>query len=170
MGRTLTLRGELTPFSAETPLQNQQIFAYESAGQKRAWKVTEWAVWPMNLGDGESWTFSTFIQHRFILATDTGPRPYAPLASENRTIGWINYTSEVGKECLHFSPVYSEVKLDPDHLVTGQLFIGGDTLVKPADNDLESTWNYMIKLESRTITPAESIMQTLKGRGQDVAT
>lgn len=168
MGRILTLRGELSPFSAEIPLDPQQIFEYESAGQRRAWKVTSWSMWPTDFGDGEAWSYQTLPVHKFVLATDTGATAINLLASENRAIGWCSVTSSVGKDQLNLSPRYQDNELDPDHLVTGQLFIAADALCLAADNSKESTWSYMIKLESRQITSAESIFQTLKGRGQDV--
>ena len=170
MGRILTLRGELAPFSAEIPLDPQQIFAYESAGQNRAWKVTSWSIWPTDFGDGGGWTFTTKPVHKFVLATDTGATAINLLASENRSIGWTYIVSDIGKTQTNLSPYFEDVMLDPEHLVTGQLFISADALVTSADNSLPSTWSYMIKLESRSITSSESIMQSLKGRGQDVTT
>ena len=169
MGRTLTLRGELDPFSAEIPLDPQEIFAYESAGQKRAWKVVEWHVWPTDFGPA-AWTWQTKPVHKFVLATDSGATAINLLASENRSIGWCYTTSDVGKEQENLSPIFRQIMLDPDHLVTGQLYISADAMVYSSDNSIQSTWSYMIKLESRTITSAESIMQSLKGRGQDVST
>lgn len=168
--RTLTLRGELAPFSAEIPLDPQQIFAYESAGQKRAWKVTSWSIWPTDFGDNGGWYYGSKPVHKFVLATDSGANALNLLASENRAIGWTYITSDVGKTQTNLSPIFEDNMLDPDHLVTGQLFISADALVYSADNSLPSTWSYMIKLESRQISSAESIMQSLKGRGQDVTT
>ena len=172
MGRTLTLRGEITPFSQETPLNAEGIFQYESAGTKRAWKVTSWSMWPTDFGETQAWTEGTNPVHRFILTTDSGMQLFRDglAASENRTIGWNFTTSTCGKNQQNLSPIYRRAELDPDHLVTGQLFISAAAFVESSDNALLSTWSYMVKLESRTITPAESIMQTLKGRGQDVAT
>jgi hypothetical protein len=167
--RVLTLRGELDPFSAEEPLDPQQIFNYESAGQTRAWKVISWSIWPSDFGDGEAWSYQSHPVHKFTLATDEGATAINLNAEENRAIGWFYIRSEIGKDQLNLSPANDWYELDPDHLVTGRLFIAGDALVFPADNDLESKWSYMVKLEPRTVTPSESILQTLKGRGQDVS-
>jgi hypothetical protein len=167
--RVLTLRGVLDPFSAEIPLDPQEIFAYESAGQTRAWKVTRLQLWPSDFGDGEIWTYQTFPVAKFVLSTDTGDSATNLNADENRSIGWFHITHEVGKDQLNISPVHEWWDLDPDHLVTGRLYIAADMLVHPADNDRVSQWSYLVTLEPRTVSSAESILQTLKGRGQDVA-
>jgi hypothetical protein len=75
----------------------------------------------------------------------------------------------VGKDQACISPVHYRYILDPDHLVTGRLFIGQEACVSIHDNEKFTTWSYLIELEMRKVSSAESILQTLKGRGQDVA-
>jgi hypothetical protein len=168
-GRTLTLRGVLDPFSAEIPLDPQEIFRYESAGQTRAWKVVRFRLWPNDFGDGETWTYQSKPVAKFVLSTDSGDSASSLNADENRSIGWFSITHDVGKDQLNLSPIHEWWELDPDHLVTGVLYISGDMLVFPSDNSKDSTWSYLVELEPRTVSSAESILQTLKGRGQDVA-
>ena len=168
MGRTLTLRGVLEPFSQEIPTYPEQIFEYESAGTDRAWKVIRWTMWPSDFGEGQPWTTGTNPILHHTLYTDSGANPVTLPADENRSIGWHFWTSTIGKEMKCLSPLFKWTDLDPDHLVTGQLFIGSGICCHSADNALTSEWSYMIELESRKVSPAESIFQTLKGRGQDV--
>jgi len=168
MGRTLTLRGILDPISAEIPLPPEQIFAFESAGTSRAWKVLRWSIWPSDFGEGQAWTFQDFVQTRFTLYTDDGASPQYLNADENRAIGWFWHTCTVGKEQTCISPLHQGWELDPDHLVTGQLFIGQKQCVLPEDNAFTTQWSYLIELEDRRVSAAENILQTLKGRGQDV--
>lgn len=169
MGRTLTLRGVLDPVSAEIPLAPEQIFAYESAGTSRAWKVIRWSIWPSDFGEGQVWTFQDYVQNRFTLYTDDGGDPAELNAGESRAIGWFWHTAVVGKDQPCISPLHQGWELDPDHLVTGQLWIGQLQCTLPEDNDKTTQWSYLVELESRRVSPAESILQTLKGRGQDVS-
>lgn len=167
--RTLTLRGVLNPVSMEIPLPPEQVFSYESAGTSRAWKVIRWSIWPSNFGDGQAWTFQNMACYRFTLYTDEGGDPSFLNADENRAIGWFWHTMTPGKEQTCLSPIHQGWELDPDHLVTGQLFIGEEACTVPSDNTLTSEFSYLIELEERTVSPAENIIQTLKGRGQDVS-
>jgi hypothetical protein len=168
MTKVLTLRGVLDPFSAEIPLDPQEIFAYESAGSSRAWKVVSFQIWPSDFGDGEGWTFQTYPVAKFVLSTDTGDSAQDLNADENRSIGWFHITNQVGKDQLNLSPIHEWWDLDPDHLVTGRLYLSADILVQPVDNSNQSSWSYLVKLEPRKVSSAENILQTLKGRGQDV--
>jgi len=168
MGRLLTLRGVLDPLSQEIPAHPEVIFDYESAGTSRGWKVLRWEMWPCDFGEGQAWTSGTQPNFRHTLFLDDGAAPNVLNAAENRAIGWIYHTCQVGKEQTCMSPFWSNGVLDPDHLVTGRLFIGASTCCVFADNALTSTWSYLIELEDRRITPAENIISTLKGRGQDI--
>ena len=168
--RVLTLRGVLNPISMEEPLPPEKIFDFESAGSPdRAWKVRRWAIWPSDFGEGSVWSYQTFPSYRFTLYTDSGAGPKWLNADENRAIGWLWITGEVGKDQACISPVHRGVELDPDHLVTGRLFIGQKACTSIHDTTSSSTHSYMIELESMKVSSAESILQTLKGRGQDVA-
>jgi len=168
--RRLTLRGVLEPLAQEILALPEQIFAFESAGTDRAWKVIRWSMWPSDFGESQQWTSSTYPEVHHTLYTDEGANPAALKADENRAIGWSVWTSIIGKEMKCFSPLFTWNELDPDHLVTGQLFIGSAICCHSADNALETTWSYMIEMESRKVSPTENILQTLKGRGQDVVT
>lgn len=170
MGRLLTLRGVLAPLSSEILVLPEVIFDYESAGTSRGWKVIRWEMWPCDFGVGGAWTSATLPNFRHTLYLDDGANPAALDAAENRAIGWSYHTCSVGKEQTCLSPVDHGVVIDPDHLVTGRLFIGSATCCHHADNALTSTWSYLIEIEDRRITPAENIISTLKGRGQDVTT
>ena len=168
--RILTLRGVLDPVSAEIPTHGEKIFDFESAGSPdRAWKVKRWTIWPSDFGDGQAWTYQTQPSFRFTLYTDSGGSPTELNADENRAIGWYYHVCEIGKDQTCLGPRSRQVVLDPDHLVTGRLFIGQFPCVVAADNTLESQWSYMVELEALKVSSAESILQTLKGRGQDVA-
>lgn len=169
--RLLTLRGVLDPISAEIPLPPEKIFDFESAGSPdRAWKVIRWSIFPSDFGDGQAWTYQTFPQHRFTLYTDSGGTPSTLNADENRAIAWFWHSSQPGKDQPCLTPLFQGWELDPDHLVTGRLFIGQHACTSVHDNTLTAQWSYLIELESRKVSSAESILQTLKGRGQDVLT
>jgi hypothetical protein len=168
--RILSLRGVLDPVSAEIPLPPQKIFDFESAGSPdRAWKVLRFEIWPSDFGDGQGWTYQTFPSHKFTIYTDSGGNPAVLNADENRAIGWAFTTSQCGKDQSCLSPVHERWILDPDHLVTGRVFIGQEACTAIHDTTSYSTWSYLIELEARKVSSAESILQTLKGRGQDVA-
>jgi len=168
--RVLSLRGVLDPISMEIPVPPQKIFDFESAGSPdRAWKVLRFEIWPSDFGDGQAWSYQTFPSHKFTLYTDSGGNPAVLNADENRAIAWSYTTSGIGKDQACLSPIETRWILDPDHLVTGRLFIGQEACVSIYDDSKVSSWSYLIELDARKVSSAESILQTLKGRGQDVA-
>jgi hypothetical protein len=97
-------------------------------------------------------------------------------ASDNRLMGWtqIHYRGFTTNNYFvpHASmPEQNRLLIDYDRIVTNQLYVyalmvaNGGVLAPPnAPVDI----NYYIELEEVTLSPSQSVLQQLKGIGQDV--
>jgi len=168
MGRIHTLRGTIVS-SDEIILPPQLIFDYASADQSRAWKVIDICFFPVNTKHG-SLERSAMSAHNFQLATDLGFDQERMDASENRTFAWetITLDNSVTAPVLITAFAASTSCVDPDHLITDQLYLSyiAQTVATEATVDFE--WSYMIRLEAMKISSSESILQAIKGKGQEV--
>lgn len=170
--RTMTLRGS---YYREGPgIEEELLFTNASPDKTRAWKVKDSQIWLVkgnNLSYSPLFKYGGFFNIQQQLQTDTIPTTVSDLNPEdNRTFGWIRNLITVSKGSGSITAATSnEMKcIDPDHIITDQLY---HSIGYMGDNQAESTKvtiGYMITLEQIKISPIESILQTIKGRSQDV--
>lgn len=173
MPKVLTLRGEIGPVSQEIPTPPELIFSFESAATSRAWQVVRWEMWSSDSGAGQAWNPEDCPSFWFNLATDVGTTPTLQLASDNRLIGWTQIQTRIcgriGQVKDSLSIEYSNNILDPDHLITGDLWLSAFTSCIAPNFDKDTNWSYLVELKPVKVTPARSILYALKGRGQSVS-
>ena len=156
--------------------QPVKIFGYESPDRTRAWRVTGAFVWPQTRE--ESGAVSGNVQGSWIsvLSTDNfAAELNNDKADDNRQIGWgqhdyaIRNNAGATQDYLHGKNgliPQAELLIDPGHLVVQNLFLQMSSHTEGGTQTRK--WNYMIVLEKRTVIPAESILQQLKGTGQSL--
>ena len=186
MGRAMTLRGGFdmligrnTAYGGST---EKRLFAYESMDRTRGWRVTYASVWIQELihgtGGGDSralaqWTLSTDTLGAVIISTAATAREWERRMgpSDNRTIAWgtADYQTRenTNADFLVANRIDSPMRLDVDRLVTNELWVQAFGVTE-GGADLTLQCGYLIELEEVKITPSESVLQQLKGIGQDV--
>lgn len=189
MGRIMTLRGELDfQFGRSTGFgtgAEHELFSYTSIDRQRAWKVKFARVWVQELINQVGPDQRAVAQ--FTLATDTLGIRNADVtdidtakawenlmgAGDNRTIGWLttDYLNRDNTTADFLMQSYRapDMLLDADRIVTNELYLSCYGLHE-ANSDIDTVINYYIELEEMKITPSESILQQLKGIGQDIGT
>ena len=182
MGREMTLRGVIkTNMSTNSATAYQNIesdlaLSYESPDRTKGWKVTGAWAW-IDTEAQNSITSNNNPALTACLSTDEltpGSLMDITTAADNRLCGWtqIHYRGfDTGDYFVpHASiPESNRFLIDFDRIVTNDLYIygvcvanGGITGTMPVDI------NYMISLEEVTLSPSQSVLQQLKGIGQDV--
>ena len=182
MGRAMTLRGSIDTVWNDTRATEALIFNYESPDRTRGWRVTGAWVWIDTLSQN---TISSNNNPGVIaaLATDTIIPAGAPgvsmnaitTASDNRLFGWtqIHYRGFDTSDYYipHASiPESNRFLLDFDRIVTNELYMNVQCITNgglPAGINPVKV-NYLISLEEMTLSPSQSVLQQLKGIGQDV--
>jgi len=171
MARVHTLRGTITASRAVPMVTPQLIFDYASVDQTRAWKVIDICfIQKTPLNPAPVLQKGGKQVHAFQLATDLGFDEQYLDASENRTFAWESISCENGGDAAPevATPIYSTKCVDPDHLITDQLYLNYSPWTSAVENGIVWKWSYMIRLEAVKITSSESILQAIKGKGQDV--
>lgn len=149
------------------------VLTNASPNRTTAWRVMDAKIWVETaeaigatavVKTGSEFVISTRLQ------TDNMRTNDLLQADDNRCFGWFRSSYQVSKGAsnLIHQCLYREETIDPDHLITDQMF---QTLSYMGDNIGESsivTVCWMITLEQVKVSPVESILQTVKGRGQDV--
>jgi len=170
-GRILTLRGK----ELFTGNGSREVTVLTNASPNRttAWKVLDAKIW-VESSEATGATAVVKTGSEFIISTqlqtDNMRTSDLLMADDNRCFGWFRSSYQVSKGTsnLIHQCLYREDNLDPDHLITDQMF---QNLTYKGDNVGESslvTICWMITLEQVKVTPVESILQTVKGRSQDV--
>ena len=175
MSKTFSLRGTFD--IADNSLgQHHSIFDYVSPDRKRAWKIREAWIFPRDLraeiGTGEG---QYCIQAH--LSTDTwtlSDWPEIVDVADNRQCGWSTSQYVLRAAATDFIapangiPDCGAFVLDPDTIVVKELYIAAAVASESTTSPTRS-WNYVVVLEEMKITPAQSILQQVKGIGQDVS-
>jgi len=177
MGRRMTVRGVINTIIDESTAGSDLALSYESPDRTKGWKVTGAWVWIDTLA-GNTITANCNPALTACLSTDELNAPVRlgdlSTASDNRLFGWtqIHYRGFDTQDYFvpHASlPESNKLLIDFDRIVTNDLYIyalmisnGGITDPNPLNV------NYMIALEEVTLTPSQSVLQQLKGIGQDV--
>jgi len=175
MARTRTLRGKLA-VTANSVGSSELVFSYESPDRTRGWIVDgafAWIANPLEPGLGAS--AQANLMGCLTTDLDYSPRANAMIdPSDNRGIGWLqrqynsrNYAS--GED--YVTPNAGDLTtckflLDQDRIVTN------DLKILLAFNNEDASLNYevgwMVVLREVSISPSQSLMQQLKGIGQDI--
>lgn len=153
-------------------VQDQLLFEYVSPDRTVAWKVTGAWMWPKDV-EG-----NTSGDHQFaltgFLSTDTIGNFTGMDVTDNREFAWIYNAfylrSDNTMEFLNpigTSIVDQRFLVDEETVITNAIYFSGKTLSE-ASQVIQREWNYLITLESMNITEQESILQQLKGIGQDI--
>jgi len=168
-----SLRGKMTiPDNAVGG--NKVVLDYVSPDRTRAWKVKEAYFWPVD------WRAVALADDGFMcaaasLATDHYKVNWNDLCdpSENRTFAWGMQTYNTRDGSTNFITPNGvplgqmNMLVDPDHLITKELYINiGSNSDIDVSRDRE--WGWLIVLEERKVTAAQSVFQQIKGIGQDI--
>lgn len=157
------------------------LFTYDSIDRTRAWRVTYASVWLQELlhgtGGGDSralcqYTLSTESLGSVSITTGATAREWERRmgASDNRNMAWLStdYQTRENTNADFLVPAIAgqpSFRLDEDRIIVNELWIHAFGVTEGgADLSLEA--NYYIELEQVKITPAESVIQQLKGIGQ----
>lgn len=170
-GRNIyTMRGEETFTS--TGGAEVHLFSYEANALDKGWIVREAYVWDAGQtrakGGNDEVPDQTY-QVQMQLQTDTIGAINFLSPAENRAFGWFttNYLLS-SKTPYNAGPIHQMHILDPDHMITRELWAN---FLYAGASGLESiacTIGYLIVLEKVKTSPAENILQTVKGVAQDI--
>lgn len=172
--KTFSLRG--TYDIADNALgQHHNIFDYVSPDRKRAWKIVEAWIFPKDLraeiggSDGQfciqahlstdTWTLAAFDE-----IVDV---------SDNRQCAWSTSQYVLRAAGTDFIapangiPDCGAFVCDPDTIVVKELYIAAAVSSESTTSPTRA-WNYVIILEEIKVTPSQSILQQVKGIGQDI--
>lgn len=186
MGRTMTIRGTLDGVSFNNIPEEKLILSYESPDRTKAWKVTGAFVWPLDNTYGIPTNPKSSIDHASgymaVLQTDTIPRTTNEkflAAEESRNIAWLNasnYQVLNGPGGYQFSGQLgtgfvqgTDMLIDVDRLVTNQLYLSAIAYTASGDNPGTLALSYMVVLEEVKVSNSQSLLQQLKGIGQDIS-
>jgi len=182
-GKTLTLSGQIPRQQINQDLGQapHTILEYSNVLDiNKAWKVSTFRVW-IHEGDGGelALTDDAYITLRAQLNTDEMPAINSMWnnAGENRALGWSNtlYNSLAPGYRLGvyansgMGIVNQSYFIHPDHLIQNKLIIACDAKGGQSTENAFFTCNYIVYLEEYDITPTESIIFNIKGKGQDLS-
>ncbi len=170
--RTLSLRGTFE-LADHARIVDHQIFQYESPARNIGWRITGAWIWPETVAENTAGDHQATMTAN--LATDTQGNPGGLMSvDDNRQCAWAYNAYYIRADGANefLNPIGlglpdQRFLIDPDTVVTNALYINAWMYSEAADSP-ERTWNYMVTLESMSITPSESILQQLKGIGQDI--
>ena len=174
MSRTFSLRG--TYDLADNALgQHKNIFDYVSPDRSRAWKIREAWIFPKDLRAEIGGSDGQFCLQAH-LATDTWTLTEFDQVvdvADNRQCAWS--TSQyvlraAGTDFLcpaNGIPAGGVFICDPDTIIVKELYIAAAASSESTTSPTRA-WNYVIVLEEIKVSPSESILQQVKGIGQDI--
>lgn len=175
--KTYTIRGVISDLPdngiMDYPLN---ILTYQSPDRTRAWKVRRWWMWPKDVR-AEIGTADGQYQLNACLTTDSWLINDATTitdVSENRNCGWLSagYSIRHGAGASDFLADQSrgtmpEGIVDEDRLITDRLYIAAQTTTESGTSPRRD-WCFMVVLDAVKVSPLESVVQQLKGVGQDL--
>jgi len=176
MGRTFTLRGVYEV--DDNALGTQQLLLdYQSPDRKKAWKITRAYMWAKGVREEIGATdLQAVIQATLwtdLVGGGAGAKAFNDLCNvdDNRQCAWLHrqYLLRAGGTdfiCQNGAG-FGDFLVDPDTLVTKELYLQACFTTESATNPTRE-WNYLVELEEVKITSNESILQQLKGIGQDI--
>lgn len=171
--RRLTLRGQFTidDNALGTAIQ---IFSYEAFDMTRGWEIESAYCFPSEIRGTYANDGQYVAQHT--LLTDTAT--FADFdditdVADNRQCAWNiqgyngrdgNFISNVG------SPMTEACRFvcDPHTIIVNKLFIA-TTSVNDTGSSPSRKWNYLVILKPVKMKPEQTILQIVKGQGQNIS-
>jgi len=179
-GRLRTIRGSMIVDANARP-QEKLIFNYESADRTRGWIIEDAWIWISTVNTAQPLTSDVNLSVIANLATDeiAGGLPLVfntiTDCDDNRQIAW-HQKQWLGKDTNDFymptaSPGLTgcDFLIDEERIVTNQLFITAGYLQSGGGDILATKLNFLVNLREVSISPSQSLMQQLKGIGQDIS-
>lgn len=169
-----TLRGTVTLDDSEGITRDNLIFQYESHDRTRGWRVTEAYLWPAS--STTSVVGDDMQNIRAILATDQLGRITDNLLdiSDTRKFGFLNQQYLLRNATTDFqTPNGQSIRdsaflIDPDTIITNAVYLTVKSFEDGVATNVRN-WSYLVIMKPLKISPEESILQQLKGIGQDVS-
>lgn len=169
--KIVSIRGKIEGVSDNSIVQPVNVFSYESPARNRAWRVIAAYLWPVTSrasvsADGQYLLEAGLMTDTYTISDFTQIMD----PSENRNFAWLSagYKTEdastdfLAPQSLNQLPTFT---IDPDTVITNDLYITMQTTSTTTSPARE--WGYMVVLEQMKIKPMESILQQLKGIGQN---
>ena len=176
-----TVRGSIMVKPGGEPVQDL-IFSYESQDRTRGWEIADAWIWISEVRPGYTWSSDFNVNVIANLATDsTGGFTGAAATNsvtdcdDNRLCAW-HQKQWLGKATNDFlmptaSPGLDACNflIDLERIVTTDLYLTAAMMQSSTSGaTVEHKLNYMIVLREISISPSQSLIQQLKGIGQDV--
>ena len=167
--KTYTIRGRYSfsgPGSAE-----ELLFNYESNELTKGWIVRSAEMWiggRTRAGSDPGGADPNFGAIKMKLQTDTiGANEFLE-AEDNRNFAWNMMTYGISSSSpYNFVPQERFCIIDPDHIITRQLWATFTSEGWPGNESAPIDIDYLIVLEQVKTTPAENILQQVKSVAQD---
>lgn len=169
-----TIRGNMIIPMADGEVAEQLVFSYESPDRTRGWIVDSAFIWVADpivsvSGGGNALMIAN-------LATDSYRKNKFNILNpaDNRSIGWHSkqYHMQNGTNDFIYPNATptpdSAFLIDLERIVTNQLFISSGFIPSVSVTQTEINLGYMIVLKQVELSPGQSLLQQLKGIGQDV--
>ena len=175
MGRIFSLRGVYTVTDNIQGTQ-KNLLDYISPDRTKAWKLVRAHVWPKDFTGTASGSTDQAGMAVFTLWTDEANVVVSnelSNAGDNRQCAWSmqQYNTRDSLEMIFPQGRGEELPqftIDPDTLITKELYIQGQFKHDGPTPQANREWNYLIILESKKVTPSESLFQQIKGIGQNI--
>jgi hypothetical protein len=168
--KTYTLRGSVDLDGAGSV--EELLFNYEAMNLDQGWIVKSADIW-FGMRTRSTVNPGTLNAHTAIkmqLQTDTMGTSVSDsfTADDNRAFGWYWANYNLNEGLGNITPNDREYVLDPDHLVSRQLWATFSNETGVNFEGYAVRINYLIVLEKVKTTPAENILQQVKSVAQDI--
>ena len=168
--KTYTLRGTID-FTG-TGQAEERLFSYQANELDKGWIVRDAYVWDAGttrVKNGTDAEPSQFYQLGMQLQTDTKGINANLAPDDNRSFGWYTANYSISSRSpYNAGPIEMMKILDPDHMITRELWANFLYSAISAMESIPCTLGYLIILEKVKTTAVENIFQTVKGIAQDV--
>ena len=172
-----TIRGSITVDHNARPSQ-ELVFNYESPDRTKGWVVDGAWIWLSDVQPDELITADGNLNILANLATDTGSLSNSANsvtdADDNRNIAWHQKQWGMKNTNDFYFPQSMGILdcnflIDLERIVTNELYLSACILQSGGGDQLSQKLCYMIVLREVSITPNQSLIQQLKGIGQDIS-
>lgn len=173
-----TIRGSLEIDVGSRPVE-KLVFNYESQDRTRGWMIEGAWMWISDIISPADITADTNLNLYGNLASDTGSTGSPPtqnqttLADENRNLAWFQ-KQFLARDAGNFyipnsvSLTGCDFLIDFERIVTNDLYINAGALMAGGGDQEGLTVSYYIVLKEISVSPSQSLLQQLKGIGQNV--
>ena len=173
-----TIRGSLDIEFNGRPVE-KLVFNYESPDRTRGWMVEGAWMWISDILSPNNVTQDTNLNLYGNLASDTGATGspasanQTTLADENRNLAWYQKQFLARDTQSFFIPnsvslTGCDFLIDFERIVTNDLYINAGAIMDGGGDHLDVTISYYIVLKEVSVSPSQSLLQQLKGIGQNV--